>query len=958
LTGSVVLLVAISCGLACVADAAAPKAPPAPPPSPFGPAQVTLNGTAAPAASLSVCGFRLVALDAGPQLAVMEPAAMLAALQQGEEIAVCVPMRTVNGPCTISAEVALLDGAAAEVVLSLDEKAGGPSTALKPGRPTRLEATGVLQSDRITMRIKAAAGASPVAVSWSNLRLTAGARSQEVSLTLPPTNIGIGAPAVLPPLRPAIEQALLEWDWRMQDGIGTPREPSTYAGAIERTLRRGDDLLADLRAAGVALEAETTRWQQLQSQWKQLSAVATTGPAEWEGLWRQVHTLRRRIALKNPLAQVGPLAIVKHVPSMFSHQLTQYEGKCARPGGGVFVLEKPGQTMQARQLAAGALPLGNYEHLDVSWDGKRILFAYCRAETSPRNREEHLERHYHLYEINADGSGLRQMTDGPYDDFSPRYLPDGNIMFLSTRRGGFHRCGQGPCNVFTLALCKADGSNPRPVSFHETHEWDPAVMNDGRVIYTRWDYVDRHAVHFQQLWSVRPDGSDVRIFYGNNTFNPIGVWEPRPVPGSRQVIATAAAHHAMSAGSIILLDITRGHDGLEPITRLTPDALFPESEAPVQGWYAPVGVKQKPAMPVEQLRWPGHCYKSPYPLSEKYFLASYSYDSLIGEPSPNPANMFGLYLVDAFGNKELLYRDLNFCTLWAMPVRWRPLPSTVPSVVEPSEKPEGTFVLRDVHLGWPPLPPGTIKRLRVVQVLPKTTPHANSPTVGIPNASPGRQVLGTVPVEPDGSAYFRAPSGIALAFQALDETGQAVQMMRSLTYLQPGETSSCVGCHEPRTSTPPTARMPAALGRAPSVIQPGPDGSRPFSYPILVQTVLDKKCVSCHSAKKPEGKVILTGEPQGRYTASYNALAPRVPHSAWGNAGGSEPTTMPGRFGARGSSLTKLLLKGHYDVKLTPEEMERLVTWMDTNVLFYGTFDPADQARQQRGERIKGPALE
>jgi cytochrome c553 len=282
----------------------------------------------------------------------------------------------------------------------------------------------------------------------------------------------------------------------------------------------------------------------------------------------------------------------------------------------------------------------------------------------------------------------------------------------------------------------------------------------------------------------------------------------------------------------------------------------------------------------------------------------------------------------------------------------------VPSVVEPSEKPEGTFVLRDVHLGWPPLPPGTIKRLRVVQVLPKTTPHANSPTVGIPNASPGRQVLGTVPVEPDGSAYFRAPSGIALAFQALDETGQAVQMMRSLTYLQPGETSSCVGCHEPRTSTPPTARMPAALGRAPSVIQPGPDGSRPFSYPILVQTVLDKKCVSCHSAKKPEGKVILTGEPQGRYTASYNALAPRVPHSAWGNAGGSEPTTMPDRFGARGSSLTKLLLKGHYDVKLTPEEMERLVTWMDTNVLFYGTFDPADQARQQRGERIKGPALE
>jgi len=150
-----------------------------------------------------------------------------------------------------------------------------------------------------------------------------------------------------------------------------------------------------------------------------------------------------------------------------------------------------------------------------------------------------------------------------------------------------------------------------------------------------------------------------------------------------------------------------------------------------------------------------------------------------------------------------------------------------------------------------------------------------------------------------------------------------------------------------------------ALCRAPSVIEPGPDGSKPFSYPILVQPVLDKKCVSCHNAKKPDGKVILTGEPQGRYTASYNALAPRVPFSAWGSiSGNGEPATMPDRFGARASRVTKILLAGHYDVVLTPEEWDRLVTWMDTNALFYGTFDPADQARQQRGERIKGPAIE
>jgi hypothetical protein len=486
------------------------------------------------------------------------------------------------------------------------------------------------------------------------------------------------------------------------------------------------------------------------------------------------------------------------------------------------------------------------------------------------------------------------------------------------------------------------------------------VLNDGRVIYTRWDYVDRHAVHYEHLWSVRPDGSDVRIYYGNNTLNPVGVWEARPIPGSPRVMATAAAHHAMTAGSIILLDTALGIDGLEPIKRLTPDALFPESEVPVlKSWYAPVGVKKKPDMPTEQLRWPGHCYKSPYPLSERYFFVSYSFDSLVGEPSPNPPNMFGLYLVDAFGNKELLYRDLNFCSLWAMPVRQRPLPATVPSLAEPSDKPEGTFLLQDVHRGWPTLPQGVIKRLRVVQVLPKSTPHANTPMVGLPHASPGKQVLGTVPVEPDGSAYFRAPSGIPLAFQALDELGQAVQIMRSLTYLQPGETCSCVGCHEPRNTTSASGPMPLALTRAPSAIQPGPDGSKPFSYPILVQPVLDKKCVSCHNAKKPDGKVILTGEPQGRYTASYNALGPLIPYSAWGSIeGNSEPASMPDRFGARGSKLMKLLLAGHEGAVLTPEEIERLVTWMDTNVLFYGTFDPADQARQQRGERIAGPSLQ
>jgi mono/diheme cytochrome c family protein len=506
-------------------------------------------------------------------------------------------------------------------------------------------------------------------------------------------------------------------------------------------------------------------------------------------------------------------------------------------------------------------------------------------------------------------------------------------------------------------------------SYHETHEWDPAVLNDGRIVYTRWDYVDRHAVYYQQLWTMRPDGSNVRAFYGNHTLNPVGVWEARPVPDSHRVMATAAAHHAMTAGSIVLIDVARGCDGESPITRLTPDALFPESEAPVAkggaaggAWHAPAGVSSPPPVPPEAARWPGHCYRTPWPLSERYFLAAYSFDPLIGEPGANPPNQFGLYLVDVFGNKELLYRDPEISSLWPVPLRPRSRPPVYPK--ETSASPTGTFFLQDIRAAWPGLPETPVRRLRILQVLPKTTPHINDPPVGLANASPGRQVLGTVPVEADGSASFRAPAGIALAFQALDERGQAVQTMRSTTYLQPGETASCVGCHDRRSSVPEPGAVALALKREPSEIVPGPDGSRPLSYPILMQPVLDRHCVGCHGGEKPRGGISLTGVPQGRFTVSYNVLAPRVSFAAWGGKPGdfrdvnSEPMTRPDFFGARGSPLMKMLLGGHHDVALAAADVERLVTWMDANALFYGTFDKAAQARQQRGERIEGPALE
>ncbi len=860
---------------------------------------------------------------------------------------------------------------------------------------------------RIVIRSSSVAGAIRV----GGFTLVLGENRWTVPISPQPTE-EVFPPPRLPIYLPGIDAGLVEWDWRLQDGIGTPREPRSFSEALQLLLQRVEKLLSHLSRHGYDVRKWQNEFGEILHQYTIRASSNHGTDDDWRAFWREVRWWGRKLISSILFVRVGPLAFVKHVPAAFSHQLTQYYGRDARPGGGIFLLPQPGTSMTAVDLVGSRLPCGSYQHLDVSADGSRLLFAFCAVDKPPMNREAPTDRYFHVYELRLHNGELCRLTDGPYDHFAPRYLPDGKIVLVSTRRGGFHRCGRGPAPVYTLSLLKPDGTI-HVISYHETHEWDPAVLWDGRILYTRWDYVDRHAVFYQQLWTVRPDGTNVQIYFGNGTFNPVGIWEVTPIPGSHRVMATAAAHHAMTAGSIILLDINRGLDGLVAIERLTPDAPFPESEVPVirepgGHWFAPVGVAHPLPLPVEARRWPGHCYRSPLPLDEDHFIAAYSYDPLIGEPTANRANMFGLYLCDRFGNKELIYRDLNHSSLWAVFLRARPKPTTVASALNseitpafggqsglsavpmtdsvniatndlvravcwskgPGRLPErsgpigqGIFFLQNVYEAWPALPDVRITRLRIVQVLPKTTPHINTPPVGTAHASPGKQVLGTVPVEPDGSAYFVAPAGVPLSFQALDELGQAVQIMRSVTYLQPGEVTSCLGCHQPRTMAPKQGPLPAALRRPPSQIVPGPPGSRPLSFPLLVQPILDRHCIRCHNDQQAEAAVNLLGRPEGKFTASYLALAPRVKTAAWDSRSdflvtNCEPYTRPDFFGARGSPLMKLLLAGHAGITLSPAELEALATWMDTNALFYGTFDPEDQKRQLRGEEITGPAWE
>jgi len=815
------------------------------------------------------------------------------------------------------------------------------------------------QAETNAIVIRATAGGGAVRLS----RFTCGS----VPLTFVPERRPFSRDPVTcsPDPLPAIADALIEWDWRMQDGIETPREPRTYAQATEKLLRH-------MGAAGMDKSAVDALRRQ--------HPAAADDEKSAEACWLALHRLRRKWMLANPQLTESPLLFLKHVPSVMSHQLTQMYGYCARPGGGVFVLEQPGVSMRTRDLTPDSLPAGNFMTPEISFDAERVLFAYCPVKTAPDSwgfNDGTKRLRYHIHELTLDNGAVRRLTQGETDNFFPLSLPGGEILFSSTMRGGYHRCGRGPCFVYALARMGTSGGTPRSISFHETHEWNPSLLNDGRVIYTRWDYVDRNAVLYQQLWTARADGSNVRIYYGNNTWNPAGIWEAQAIPGSSRVMATASPHHGMSAGSVILVDTKNGVDGQEPLTRLTPEVRFPESESPLARgpdpsvpydfdtppggyWNSPLKEAwMEKTQTEEERRWPGHCYKSPWPFSETHFIASYSFDRLVGEPGPNIPNMFGIYFVDAFGNKELLYRDPNISSLWARPLAERTPPPELAAAVDPehSQKNTGTFFLSNVRESWPSLPTNMpITHLRIIQILLKTTPDIDSPKVAAGLGAPGRQVLGTVPVESDGSAYFEAPARTPVLFQALDAKGRAVQTMRTLVYLQPGENETCIGCHEHRMQTDPPRAQAQAIKRPPSIIAPGPDGSKPFSYPRLVQPILDRHCIQCHDGREPK-RPVLTGAPEGAFSKSFNALINHVSFSGWNRPHNNyEPLTTPLRFGAIASPLAAMLEKGHSKVEMSPAEWESLYTWMDANGAFYGTFDMAEQKRQLKGEVIEVPA--
>ncbi len=736
-----------------------------------------------------------------------------------------------------------------------------------------------------------------------------------------------------------------------------------------------DPLDVVLRRTGALIECFKQRYAKQQGQLfsarlgefeTQLSELDAASQSTSQGdarktLFNEVCALRRRIALANPLLDFDRIVCMLHQPGD-RRIVEQARAECPghNPGGGPIILRNFKSAVECTEALAGVRVTsgpwqgkqltGKFSGLELNYDGAEILFA---ATTDADV--------WHVFRFNLDTKQLAQLTDGPHDDFDPHQLPSGRIVFTSTRRGGVGRCVLTPQSLtYTLHSMEPDGSDIVCLSFHETNEWAPTVSHSGKIAYTRWDYVDRHWGTAHHFWECFPDGRDPRNFHGNypwpwsampegarpedygkrdlvygRTLRPDVEISFRPVPESQKYTATAVGHHQGFSGSLVLLDPRTVDDGkMAQLKRITPEYAFPEVEN--GGTFT---------------------YGTAWPLSEDFYLCNYN---------------FGLYLLDRFGNRDVIYEPGPgaYRVRDPFPLRARPMPPKIPVRTWQGERaasPEhrrAVISIANVYASDAAgtLPKGTkVKWLRIVQVIPQTLDNWFSlesvSQISFATDSIGRIPLGIVPVEEDGSVYCEAPVGKAIYFQLLDEQGMAVHSMRSATYVHPGEHLSCVGCHEDKWhGTPRIPSSPMALDRPPSKLMPEvSSGAMPFNYIQLVKKpVFDKKCVACH-AEHPQA-------PDMSYASlARNDWAFSQPgeHSSLAFIGIGGSRTTPGKFGAHASGLMKSLntQPHHKDLQLTPDDLRRITLWLDLNSNEIGWIgnDRSQIAAQKRGVALWPP---
>ncbi len=789
-------------------------------------------------------------------------------------------------------------------------------------------------------------------------------------------------------------QQRLEADWvRQAVSRGIHRDPARLLADLDAMLKRAEQMAADFRLYGASPEGIDERLAELRALRAELAASAAQGEpglAAAQRRWLDARRALRHIALANPAVDFERIVFLTQFAPHTVRNITRSYAWKHKPGGDVVILDDLAAGGPVRPVLAGRLGPGYVWGLDLWWDADRVLFSYARLPNWPPPVNT---AHYategenvfelrkifepvRLYEAAVDGSQIVQLTDDPYwSDFEPAYTATGDVVFASDRCGKAPECGSvtydhtNP-NLYMLsrrasklaAPSPEDGLaryEPAPVvrKFTDSKDLDryPYSLDDGRIVYTHWEYQERHFMEVHSLWTARPDGTMSDALFKQHMSAPLALRTARSIPGTAKLVAVATGHHTFSNGSVVTVDPAHGLNSESGLRIVTPNIKL--QEGPMAG--RPVDLGGVPDA--------GGLYRSPWALSETCFLVSYAYarPNCTGTAGID-SNGFGIYLIDAYGNRELLHRDPLLSCASPIPLRPRKRPPVLPELVAETQTAtavsEAICYVADVYADMPEVARGSITRLRIAQHVPwpydpergtqdYISGVAGARHLGFQSWSPVR-VIGTVPVEKDGSAYFTVPADVAIYFQALDEREMEVRRMRSFVSLKAGEARSCHGCHESKARTTDVgAGFGLALARPPSAPAPPPWGSeRLLGYEWLVQPILDRHCAECHGAAEPEGGVDLSAVRAGDdLLMSYHTLlgsrgdgkiaAPVLVSVAdrFSNAS----VTQPKEFGSHRSRLIRVLIDDpqHRErVSLTPDEWTALVTWVDANAPYYDTF--------------------
>ncbi len=711
-------------------------------------------------------------------------------------------------------------------------------------------------------------------------------------------------------------------------GGAPPAAPAAGADAFERRREACERAVRDL-AAGFG-----SRYPGGEAFLRRARDLAGEGPDRE----RRLETLRREALLANPLLDFDRLLLVRRGPRSPRLGLPMnWEGNASLPRTGfddeIAVLSpvRPDGKLSTLYRPPGSRFTGD---LDLHWDADRLLFSMPGANGR-----------WQVHEIRTDGTGLREipLIDAPdVDNYDACYLPGGGLLFSSTAPFIGVPCVGGAAPVANLY--RRDGDGPvRRLTFEQDHDWCPTVLEDGRILYLRWEYADLPHFASRILFQMNPDGSGQSEFYGSGSYWPNSVFYARPVPGhpSRFLGVVSGHHDVPRMGELVLFDVSLGRREAEGAVQ-----RIPGRDRKVVPVVRDALVKDS---------WPKFLH--PWPLSDKYVIVS---------AQPAPGSPWGIYLADVFDNLVLLHETPDAALLEPVPLRRRQRPPVVPDRVRPERK-DALVHISDLYTGegLRGVPRGTVKALRLFTY--EFAYHGMGGQVhrvGLDGPWDIKRVLGTVPVEEDGSACFRVPANTPISLQPLDADGKALQLMRSWMTAMPGEVVSCVGCHEGRGAAPP-ARAPRASLAAPSDIRPWYGPPRGFSFRRELQPVLDRHCVRCHAGTAAvdlrDGPDVQPGggklayDRHAHFPPSYLALRSFV----------RTPTIesdlhvlMPAEVHADTTRLVQLLRKGHHGVELDPEGWDRLVTWIDLNTPAHGSWEEITDPARVAAVRARRRAMD